>query len=36
MMMPQEIQVAWRFSSDEFSYAKFRITNIEFNNPSKY
>lgn len=35
--IPQEIEVAWADSQDvEFSYARFRITDIEFNNPTKY
>ena len=36
MMIPQEIEAAWRLSSGEFSYAKLRITDIKFNDPSKY
>jgi hypothetical protein len=37
MRIPQEIEVAWRDPQDvEFSYARFRITDIEFNNPTKY
>lgn len=35
--IPQEIEVAWGDSQAvEFSYARFRITDIEFNNPTKY
>jgi hypothetical protein len=36
IMIPQEIEVAWNLKSGNFSYAKFRIDNIEYNNPSKY
>jgi hypothetical protein len=34
MMIPQEIEVAWRLSIGDFSYAKFRINQIEFDVPS--
>ena len=34
MMIPKEIEAAWNFSSGEFSYAKFKVTDIEYNNPS--
>jgi hypothetical protein len=30
MMIPQEIEALWRLNSGDFSYAKFRITDIEF------
>jgi hypothetical protein len=30
MMIPQEIEVAWRLKSGDFSYAKFKINEIEF------
>ena len=33
MMIPQELEAAWRLHSGEFSYAKFRITNIEYDKP---
>jgi hypothetical protein len=36
IIIPQEIEVAWDTSTEEFSYARFRITDIEFNNPTKY
>ena len=36
MMIPQELEAAWHLSSGQFSYAKFRITNIEYDKPSKY
>jgi hypothetical protein len=36
MMIPKEIEAAWNLSSGEFSYAKFKITDIEYNNPSIY
>ena len=36
IMIPKEIEVAWNLKSGNFSYAKFRIDNIEYNNPSKY
>ena len=36
MMIPQEIEVGWYLNFTDFNYAKFRITNIEYNNPSKY
>ncbi|HEY7569916.1 MAG TPA: hypothetical protein VH796_00980 [Nitrososphaeraceae archaeon] len=34
MMIPQELEAAWRLNSGEFSYTKFRITNIEYDKPS--
>jgi hypothetical protein len=36
MMIPKEIEAAWNLSSGEFSYAKFKVTDIEYNNPSIY
>ncbi|MGN6346992.1 MAG: DUF6920 family protein [Candidatus Nitrosocosmicus sp.] len=36
MMIPKEIEAAWNLSSGEFSYAKFKITGIEYNDPSIY
>ncbi len=33
MMMSKEIEDAWNLSSGEFSYVKFEITYIEYNNP---
>ena len=36
MMIPKEIEAAWNLSSVEFSYAKFKVTDIEYNNPSIY
>jgi hypothetical protein len=33
-MIPKEIEAAWNFISAEFSYAKFKITDIEYNHPS--
>ena len=36
MMMPKEIEAAWNLGSGEFSYAKFKVTYIEYNNPSIY
>ena len=34
MMIPQEIEVAWHLNSTDFSYAKFNISKIEYDNPS--
>jgi hypothetical protein len=34
MMIPQEIEVAWRLSTGDFSYVKFKINQIEFDDPS--
>lgn len=34
--IPQEIEATWSLTSGEFSYAKFKITDIEYNNPTKY
>jgi hypothetical protein len=31
MMIPKEIESAWNLSTCEFSYAKFKITDIEYN-----
>ena len=37
LMIPKEIEAAWNLSSGgEFSYAKFKVTDIEYNNPSMY
>lgn len=36
IMIPKEIEAAWNFSSGEFSYAKFKITDIKYNDPSIY
>jgi hypothetical protein len=36
MVIPNEIEVAWRLDSKDFSYAKFRITEIDYDNPSEY
>jgi len=36
VMIPKEIEAAWNFSSGEFSYAKFKITDIKYNDPSIY
>ena len=36
MMIPKEIEVSWNLKSCNFSYAKFTIDNMEYNNPSKY
>ena len=36
MMIPKEIEAAWNLTSGEFSYAKFKVTDIEYNNPSIY
>lgn len=34
--IPHEVEVVWRLKTDDFSYARFRVTEIEFNNPSGY
>jgi len=36
MLIPKEIEAVWNLSSGEFSYAKFKITDIDYNNPSIY
>jgi hypothetical protein len=36
MMIPKEIESTWDLSSGEFNYAKFKVTDIEYNNPSIY
>ena len=36
MMIPKEIEAVWNLSSGEFSYAKFKITDIEYDDPSIY
>jgi len=36
VMIPNEIEVAWQSNSSDFSYAKFRITEISYDDPSKY
>jgi len=34
--IPTEIEAVWNLKSGDFSYARFKITQIEFNNPSFY
>jgi len=34
--IPTEVEVVWHLESGEFSYARFIITEIEFNSPSGY
>jgi len=36
MMIPNEIEVAWHSNFSDFSYAKFRITEISYDDGSKY
>ncbi|MFC1712943.1 DUF6544 family protein [Candidatus Poribacteria bacterium] len=36
VMIPTMIEAVWNLGSGNFSYAKFRITEIEYNNPSVY
>ena len=32
--IPAEAEVVWNLDSGDFSYARFKITDIEFNTPS--
>ncbi len=34
--IPHEVEVVWHLKTGDFSYARFRVTEIEFNNPSGY
>lgn len=36
MSVPLKIEVAWNTNSGNFSYAKFNITDIQYDNPLKY
>ncbi len=36
MNIPFEVEVVWNLGSGDFSYAKFNITKIEYNNPTKF
>ena len=34
--VPTEIEAVWNLDSGDFSYARFRVTKLEFNDPSVY
>jgi hypothetical protein len=34
--IPTEAEVVWHLESGDFSYARFRVTELEFNQPSRY
>ena len=36
MQIPHDVEVMWNLESGNFSYARFNITEIEYNNPSKF
>jgi hypothetical protein len=36
MQIPFYVEVVWNLESGDFSYAKFRVKKIEYNNPSKF
>ena len=36
VQIPNNVEVVWNLESGDFSYAKFNITKIEYNNPSKF
>lgn len=36
VVIPTEAEVFWRLEEGDFSYAKFRITTIEYDNPAKF
>lgn len=36
MQIPHDVEVIWNLKSGDFSYAKFSINKIEYNNPSKF
>lgn len=36
MQIPFYVEVVWNLESGDFSYAKFKVDRIEYNNPSKF
>lgn len=36
VMIPASFDVLWRLDKGDFSYAKFNITEVEYNNPAKF
>jgi hypothetical protein len=36
MMIPFEVEITWDLESGEYSYARFTITQIEYDNPRMY
>ena len=36
MKVPFYLEATWNLESGDFSYAKFKVTKIEYNNPSKF
>jgi len=36
MQIPHDVEVMWNLESGNFSYARFNITEIEYNNHSKF
>lgn len=36
MQIPYNVEVVWNLESGDFSYAKFKIDKIEYNNPTKF
>jgi hypothetical protein len=36
LFVPTGFEVLWRLPEGDFSYAKFNITAVEYNNPKKF
>ncbi|MEP6713084.1 MAG: DUF6544 family protein, partial [Ferruginibacter sp.] len=36
IIIPMQAEVFWRLKEGDFSYAKFKITTIEFNQPERF
>ena len=36
MMVPWDLEVSWNTESGNFTYAKFKIKDIQYDNPVKY
>ena len=36
MKVPFYLEATWNLKSGDFRYAKFKVTKIEYNNPSKF
>jgi hypothetical protein len=36
ILIPTSIEAAWKLAKGDFSYAKFNVTEIEYNKPEKF
>jgi len=36
MIIPKELEISWNTETSNFTYAKFKITNILYDDPAKY